>query len=260
MYKYGARLSPFDERDYTPKMVGLECPFSFPKEFIVPGDVVIFNQGESQQCVAYTLRQCREIQSWFETGVRSSYSNSWIYGDRLSTDYLGEGLDIRSALDTLVRDGIVLYSDFPDVITFEQAYSEVQALRPKLLNESHKLEALRYMKLSLNIDIKSALLKYGYCLFCLQVNSDFEGAPEGVVPDFDPILPILGLHGVTCNGWVVKGGKEYWSIINSWGTGWGDSGIGYIPMDSEFIVEAWSIINSLGPIEVDAIKKRGATA
>ena len=51
-------------------------------------------------------------------------------------------------------------------------------------------------------------------------------------PDFDSD------HQVTFVGYKQMGGKDVWIVKNSWGTGWGDGGLFYVPIgNNDFCIE-----------------------
>jgi len=52
-------------------------------------------------------------------------------------------------------------------------------------------------------------------------------------------------HAIYCVGFFKKNNKKYIKFINSWGTGWGDSGYGYIGEDyfNDNIFSAWTLVD-----------------
>lgn len=56
-----------------------------------------------------------------------------------------------------------------------------------------------------------------------------DAGSDGVIAPCDPLhAKILGGHAVAIIGIVVRGGKVYYQILNSWGSKWGFHGMGFI--------------------------------
>merc|ERR1719171_1199983 len=59
------------------------------------------------------------------------------------------------------------------------------------------------------------------------VGSDFHGYKSGVVQCL-PGRHVSTMHAMAISGWGKQGGVEYWLVMNTFGTGWGDQGHGRI--------------------------------
>jgi C1A family cysteine protease len=251
-YKLDYVASPDDPKDYTVAMVLGRRPLipQFPKEFSIPflSFGKIKDQGEVGSCVAHSLSYCREMQEYKQSGLFKEFSVGFIYANR-DDRYTGEGMVARYALDSLRKDGDVLLPDFP----YNKTYPEVKALldanKASLISKAAPYKVTTYCRLYSAADIKTALVNLGPVSIGVQIYDSFYDnvGTNGIVPIPNTYKEkCYGGHEMTIIGWKVVTGKEYWIVLNSWGSTWADKGLCYLPMGFP-IQEAWSITDLILP-------------
>lgn len=154
------------------------------------------------------------------------------------------GAYVRDALKSLVKYGSCLEQTF--------AYnSDFKTRPPKLAyDEAAKYQAVTYAKFEDGtsrqqretlINALKANLDSGLPIICGFVcYSNLWSAVNGVIPNKNG--SIIGGHAVLLVGY--DDSKQLFKFKNSWGTGWGDKGYGYLPYEyylSGDLFDLWSI-------------------
>ena len=110
----GLLKSPEDKRDYKISMVTCSVsPSKYPEKFKLPYYRKPKNQWEVGSCVGHSLSYCREISESLQYDEQIDISAGFIYNNRKPTDYQGEGMYIRQALDQLLEFGCVSQETYP---------------------------------------------------------------------------------------------------------------------------------------------------
>ena len=129
-YSHGAIPSPKDDRDYqfTDLIAGARLS-ELPSEYINPlvSDIQVVDQGASETCVACSLSYLRWLNERMQSNNTKQFSPTYIYGNRDSFGYMGEGMIVREALQTLRKQGVCYYEDLPgfyDVQTSIKQYRQ----------------------------------------------------------------------------------------------------------------------------------------
>lgn len=92
---------------------------------------------------------------------------------------------------------------------------------------SHKIASHGVIEYS---DINSALVQGNPVLLAIQVYESFENPTDGVIPIPDTSTEkLLGGHELVIVGY--DDDKSLYTVLNSWGSSWGDGGFCYIPYD-----------------------------
>ncbi len=92
-------------------------------------------------------------------------------------------------------------------------------------------------------ELKAHLASGRTVVLGIEINTGFHYAAEGLVP-VPPIGQILdGGHAILLVGYDDRKDGGCWIFRNSWGSGWGDSGYGYLPYDYVLRhgAEAWTV-------------------
>lgn len=209
----------------------------------------IKNQQTKNTCVAHALATLKETQEYYDTNDKKTFSTSWIYGNRTSEQYQGEGMYIEEALNNLKKYGAVHESELPDNVDYDDSVNLIKDRKIELLKkaESHKIN--NYAITSSSYDIKSALYndKSPVVIGIVVYESFYNINNTGIAP-----VPNVrkekeyGGHAVVIIGWTVIDKKEYWVVQNSWGENWGDNGIFYIGINDDFpIYEQWCSVDCI---------------
>jgi len=243
----GVIPSPPDFRDYRLNEF-TDVYTVFPDYYLVPPykseeDIPIYDQGYTSMCVAFTGATITEQQEYHETGKFERVSPCWIYGNRASGMYMGEGMIPREAWDMLCREGVASFSDMPLLGTFGQCYTEVYINKDRLKKKAERNKKLSYVAVELkNMDeIRTAIMKCGAINVSIAVHKDFdEVGSDGFLTEFTK-GSVRGYHSVTCVGFMEKKGILYLIIVNSWGKEYGKNGICYMPFNYRGIQEIWAI-------------------
>lgn len=236
MGRYGVIPSPKDERDFRLERL-IPKAEKFPDEFQIEGTPInIYDQGNVGQCVAFSLREIREVLEKKYNNKTITFSNNFIYGARDDDMYQGEGMIPREALKILQKKGVCHYELFPGIDYY--AYCKAAISQP-MLDDAQPFKIGAYAQLYTVDEIKTALMHIGPVLYCIPVYDYFEnsGAVIKNRPELNTDIHLLGYHALMCIGWRKDG---TWIIQNSWGRSWGDNGLCYLDYNYPF-VEAWSV-------------------
>lgn len=246
MYNFGAIPTKEDRRDYRVSMFTPVETITDP-EFKVTNVSGVYNQGAFGMCVAFAIAEIKEAMELKERGIRQRYSPAFIYGNRASGDYRGEGMDARQALDCLVNNGVCrwemlnLISNYLNCSDwFKDPYSNSYK---DLMEDARPQKVKSYVRASTVDEVKTILKINNYpSLIMIAVYPSFWGSiPGGVVPQVKSGETVSGYHMMIINGWTTINGKQHWIIQNSWGENFGVKGICYIPTDYTAIQELWGI-------------------
>lgn len=244
--KLGAIPSPPDYRDYRLNEF-IETKKEFPSYYLAPPftkeeDIPIYDQGNSSMCVAFTGVLIAEQQRLHSADRHTRLSPCWIYGNRETGMYMGEGMVPREAWAQLCKDGVPHYNDLPYVGSFTNCFLEVTKNRENLKKQALNQKKLSYASITLKNEdeIKTAIMRCGFINISIAVYKDFyDVGKDGYLERASG--SIYGYHSITCVGFFERNKKTYLIIANSWGKNWGKKGICYMPYNYKGIQEIWAI-------------------
>lgn len=244
-YPLGAIPSPKDDRDYQLTDLIVCAPNSaLPSSYINPlvSKIEILDQGASSECVACSLVYLRWLCEYNQSNNQKQFSPSYIYANRNSFGYMGEGMIVREALSQLKKFGTCFYEDFPGFYDIQTAISTYRQNKTNLDEIAQPFRISSYYSLQGINSIKNGVMKIG------GISANFPVYECLYYPDLENKIrydetskgSLIGYHEMTIVGWT----ETHWIVLNSWGKYYGDNGICYIPFDYP-IVEAWAIIDQV---------------
>jgi hypothetical protein len=231
--KFTSLVSPYDVRDYKIACISTQ---EFPEEFVLD-NVTVKDQGGTGSCVAHACSSIVEYHNKKQEKNDTVFSTEFIYGHRPTGYYIGEGMYVRDALKTLKRYGDVPLSDLIGNNEYDVAMKNVNDNINDLKDKAYPHRISSYMNLRGMMDIKTALMKYGYVLSSMpwHANATLKNGVYSHNTD-----EIIGYHAVVIYGWNANG----WLVQNSWGENWGQGGRFIVPFDFEW-TETWSITDNI---------------
>jgi hypothetical protein len=229
---FGAIKSPFDARDY--KLVA-SATETFPETFELP-KVTVKNQGSVGSCVAHASSSVVEYHHKKQHNEKVVFSTEFIYGLRDFGYYIGEGMYIRNALNTLRKYGDVPLADLKGNHKCDKAMEIVNEKFDDLVDKAYPNRISSYFRAYDENAMKSALMNHGYLLVGMRWH---KGAKlvDGV---YTPTDEVSGGHAIVIYGWNKKG----WLAHNSWGGSWGNKGRFIIPFGFKFD-EVWGVTDNI---------------
>lgn len=261
-YKFDeVKESPDDPRDYTMEQAlqtSIAC-FSldneseanetlsetFPDEY-ESEKLPILNQGSVGSCVAHALSSALTAGEKANNFKANDYSRGYIYGNRKSTDYQGDGMYIRQALKQLNHCGDVFYSDFPYNKKYEEIKKLIEPRKTELADLAlpHAIEA--YYRCYTIDEIKKSIMINGCAIVSVTCYSDFGRDLHQTKTHINN-----GYHCMIIVGWT-KDNK--WIVQNSWSSFWGYKG--KLLMDFDYpINECWGVLINSSNVK-DNIKEK----
>lgn len=214
---------------------------TFPDQFRVSGTLIPYDQGRTNMCVAFSLVQACEVAHEKEFNVRPRLSPLFIYGNRPNGSYIGEGMEIRTALKQLKSDGVPLYEHLPGIGDYKVAITVVRQNKTSLLPEARQHQIATYSRLTNSQEIRAALQDFGPVICCMKVGQGFLQLKGRI---FDPSKDEpYGYHAMAIVGWDHVDGHLCWELVNSWGPDWADHGYALVPSGYPHMVETWSIVD-----------------
>ena len=197
---FNMELSPEDKRDWTVSDV-VKAVVEIPEEY-KSKTTEILNQGSVSSCVAHscatTMMTCEEK----ELKKHNNYSRGYIYANRATLDFKGEGMYPRQALKQLNKCGDVLYDDFPYNIEWPKILEQLEKSgKEELAIKASDHKIISYFRCWDDYDIKLAILKYGACLIAVPVYTSFSRDLHKPEPEDK----LRGYHAMVVVGWTKDG-------------------------------------------------------
>lgn len=260
---FGAVPSYFDERDYNYRD-NIACSReSFPDKYVTYYPSMVYDQEDSNMCVACSLALIRFIQTYKQNGRVLNFDPLFIYANRdmLKDEvmYKGEGMAVRDALKILHNFGDSLWNDeYSGYYTYNTAVKIFNDHKDDMVTQASPYKIDSYYAVKSISDIKSAIISFGAvsamfpvynCLNKLEATK--EGHSKVKFSLVDRAKKPNGYHQMTIIGW----NDECWIVQNSWGKEYGDDGIVYIPMGYP-IMEAWTTLDFYDELKQDSFIKR----
>ncbi|MGE5371978.1 MAG: C1 family peptidase [Solirubrobacterales bacterium] len=232
--KLGLLPSPMDARDYRLHHI-TSVKRVFPAQYINPNLIPEpYDQGESEACVAYSLKAVKEMQEYRERGKFTAFSAAYIYGARAPNDYQGEGMVPRQALKELRKRGDCRDELFPGIYPYPEC---ARKITPLMDQDAAPQRIKTFAALQTVDEIKTALLELGPVTIGIPVYDSFYHGGHLPKPDTGKET-LHGYHMLTIIGWLKT---NRWYVLNSWGSGWGELK-GYCTMPYDYpIHEMWSV-------------------
>lgn len=226
-HAFGGIESKKDLRDY--KLSNVAMAVSLPDEFEVEHSE-IKNQGQVCSCVAFSVAETLEAIN----ENKEKYSTNWIYGYRPFGYYKGKGMMIRQALNTILKLGYVLQSDFSGNTEVKAVIDTVDEHIDQLKEKAGNRKIYAYAKIRNRDELKRILYltKHPVVILVHCVNPFV--TDENNIIQYSDVFS--GYHAMVCYGWNELG----LLLQNSWGDDWGNSGTAILS-DIYPLREAWFI-------------------
>ncbi len=223
------------------------CPDTVPDPIVIPPSTVpaayqikmpsVGYQGTEGSCVPWAVAYAaRSAMQYYKTSV-TSYSNTsnvfspeFVYNQIKFSD-CGSGTSVTRAIDFLKTSGVCTWQTMP------YSYTNGCSLLPTS-NQTTEAANFKISSVSL-IDpadvsaIKSMISQNNPLVIAINIDNSFYSAKTGFIWSSYPSAPFVS-HVVAICGY--DDTKKAYKIMNSWGTGWGDAGYGWI--DYSFLPKA----------------------
>lgn len=248
--RYGLGCQPYtiDERDYKFNDL-INCGAVYPIEYISPLPSYRLNQGNTNMCAAFAISTARYMYELNDSRNTELFSFSYIYANRATTDYKGEGLVIRQALNNLIKSGVCYLKSFDDMGDYQSVHRKYTTRMFTLNEEAYPYRVSSYYLLNNDNEIKQAVITTGSAVVSYNVwDNWYNVKSDGKIPNV--YGKYYGGHAVLIVGWTAN---NEWIILNSWGDNWGDNGLGYISM-SQTKNEVWCIVDNVQEIFFQSLK------
>lgn len=189
--------------------------------------ITVYSQGQPPSCTAHAAVSLFEVLQNGVTQNTFAPSRSFVYYNTRAlegTAHLIRGTSLRSAIKTLTKEGVCSETTWPyDARRF--------TTRPHAAAYSEGLpnRVVRYARLPLTIAQMKLCLASGHpFVFAMRCFDHWYTARLGVIP---PTVPAtaksLGGHAMMAVGY--NDATQTLTVLNSWGTEWGDRGYAHIP-------------------------------
>lgn len=209
--KCGAIFSGYDARDY--KLVCAAREYDFPKEFELK-TVRIKCQDAVGSCVAHSLSSVLEYYNNEQNDNPAEMSVGYIYGNRSTSEYKGEGMIMRDALEAVRKCGDVYKKDFCngiiDNVEVPVATALYEMQKDALHKKSYPHRISQYCRVNSVNAIKASLYAGNPVLMAMMWYDDME-VIDGVLTT--SYVGEAGGHCMFIYGWNETG----WLVQNSWG-------------------------------------------
>lgn len=241
--------------DYTLNNINISV---YPDKYEYDYPELIFNQSHGKMCVPCSLSLIRYIQYYKSTGIYniipdpiSIYANRTIPKDNIEQ----EGMNVEDALNILKNKDILIMNNIIKILfdtqynlyTYKDSLLYLNNNKSRLSNifkikSFYSLHSINEIKWSImNFYAVTATIPMYMCYKYPDKRKSINGYDYYADFDSDYARMEAGyLHQITIIGWI----RGYWKVVNSWGIGFANKGILYMPFDYP-IKEAWVCIDKL---------------
>jgi C1A family cysteine protease len=241
-YATGCRKDPYDPRDFqmrhflaaAPRLDRVDHRAEMP---------AVFDQGQVGTCVACatayydkTFQEQRENR-WGMNSDEHRFSPMFVYSQRIERDS-DSGMTIREAMKLINQEGVCSLKVMPyreDAIDRLPTAAQRKAAGPYRSRSFARIAG---------IGEAEVYLRDNCFVAGLMVHQSFMDAPRGRVPMPTEGDPFVGGHALCVVGFDRR--RRQLIFANSWGSGWGDSGYGYITYDvfQALLMDAWGMVDA----------------
>lgn len=232
----GVKKQPLDERDLI-----FQATFSseeLPEKYKNPNIREIENQLRTGSCVANATCSALEMMYTKNDGVNLSRMFVY-YNAREPYSYLKEqdvGAYVRDGFKSINHQGVCSESTWPFIESRVNLKPSTSAYDKAVDNF-----VLKYERLQNTLAIKSAVYKNQAVTFGIPLRSEFFRIKGPLATqNYRATGSDVGGHAMAIVGWddSLKG----FIIENSWGTSWGDKGLGLIKYDifDKYYYDVWT--------------------
>lgn len=200
----GALPSPPDDRDWHIDRC-LDMPSgsaSFPKSFKVSWLPKHKDQEQTNSCTAFVLALIFECIYKKLNGDVTNFSTGYLYGNRMESDYKGEGEYMRDAIKGASKHGDVKAILWDNNYEVPKAIQIFESAYPLLSSYAHRL-IKGYVRLRTEEEAKAHLMKYDLPLFA-----------NAQIRYVNPLSKSTAYHAVAIIGWLRTNEMK---CQNSWG-------------------------------------------
>ena len=238
----GAINSSYDARDYKINASHID---TFPETFTTR-KIPVKDQQTTGSCVAHALSTVVEFHHGNVTNSKKQFSTEFIYGYRELGYYIGQGMSIRNALNTVKKYGVPYMTDCRGNNEFMDAMDHIRSNIDTYLDLAYPHRISGYAKLRSINEMKTAIMNNGPIIVSMKWYTRYDVDDD--IYSYDPSSD-YGLHCVMIYGWNTEG----WLVQNSWGTNFANGGRFIIPFEFNFN-EAWCIIDNIDDTKLPVIK------
>ena len=216
----------------------------------------VYDQGELGSCTANAIAGALEFDE-LQAGAQSSWTPSRLfiyYNERLleGTVSSDAGAQLRDGIKVIAREGVCPETEWPyDAARFAEKPPEA------VYRDAFRDRVSAYFRISQTLlQMKSCLADGFPFVFGFSVFESMESdrvKQSGHVPLPQPNDSLLGGHAVVCVGYDDRG--HHFTFRNSWGSGWGENGYGYLPyaylLDAGLSADFWTVRSAPGGEPLD---------
>lgn len=225
--------SKFDIRDYA-----IKAASDLPEVYTCPHKVLVKDQGSKPTCVAHAAASLVEYHYKRQHDNKyKAFSTEFIYGTRDIGYYIGDGMMIRDALNTIRKYGVPFKSDCPGNNDVQKAMENVNKNLEHYRELAYPNRVSTYYRCYSTDDIKTALVNHGPVLVSMNTYKGAKIVNDTYTYEADNKS---GRHCVMVYGYDERG----WLIQNSWGADYAGDGRFVLPYDFKFN-EAWGITDDI---------------
>ena len=195
-------------------------PVRIAPEMPPPFDLTVLNQGSTPHCVGYSAAAMKQEKE-FRERISQVFDGDWIYNEckKIDGNPDGRGTSLRIAMKVLQKQGAKPKDEL-----------ETEAIKYRIGGYA-RVDDLTFE------GIKKAIYVNGILI------AGFHGSNQGWQTAY--IKPPKAGEYVWGHAVILLGyNKDYIIGQNSWGDGWGNKGLFYIPKDY-LPFEAWAILTDL---------------
>lgn len=249
----GAVPSKTDDRDrqFNDYIIASTCCIQMPDKYQTEFPAHVYDQRNSNMCVACSFALVRFIQTYMQNGKEVNFDPLFIYADRKDPDpqhiyYKGEGMSPRDAASIVKNYGDSIWKNgYSGFYTYPKAVRIFNAHKEEMEREAIPYKIDSYYSVNSVADIKYAIMNFGAVSTMFPVYKtlykpvmDHKGNYKVKFTLLDRTQKPDGYHQMTIIGW----DDDCWIVQNSWGTEYGNNGIVRIPM-SYPVKESWVTID-----------------
>lgn len=206
----------------------------------------VYDQGQLGSCTANAIAGAFQFDEIKQKAPDVSIPSRLFiyYGERAIEGTVNEdsGAQIRDGIKVVASKGVCPESEWPYNIS-----KFAQKPPAQCFNDAKKYKAVTYQRLIQDLNTMKGCLAEGYPFaFGVTVYESFMTdavAKTGVVPMPSTSEKVLGGHAILAVGY--DDSTRLFKFRNSWGTGWGKDGYGFIPYayltDDNLASDFWTV-------------------